>query len=63
MAGKGMMRIGAQLPDPFAQHILVQFQVACRLSDRDAPILHKPHCLKLELARKLPSLHVTPPVP
>lgn len=28
-----------------------------RLRHRNAPILHQPHCLKLELATELPSSH------
>src|SRR5579863_3843991 len=33
------------------------------LGIRDAPLFDQPHSLKLELARKLPSLHDPPPVP
>jgi hypothetical protein len=33
MAGEGMLRVGAQLPDPLAQNILVEIQVTRRLRD------------------------------
>src|SRR5690606_5302792 len=63
MTGKGMLRIGAEFPDPFAQHVLMQIQIAGGLRHRNAPILHQPHCLKLELAAELPSSHSHSPVP
>jgi hypothetical protein len=39
---------------PFAQYILVDIKVAGRLRHRNAPTLHQPHRLKLELAAELP---------
>src|SRR5260370_40703306 len=38
-------------------------QVLRGLHIRHAPFLDQPHSLKLELARKLPSLHDPPPAP
>jgi hypothetical protein len=31
MTGKGMLRISARLADPFAQHVLMEIQIAGRL--------------------------------
>src|SRR4051812_27636015 len=63
MAGKGMLRIGLKVPDPLAQHVAVNFQIAGSLRHRDPAFLHQLHGLKLELSRKLPSFHEPPPVP
>jgi hypothetical protein len=32
MAGKGMLSIGSELPDPLAQHVLMEVQIARRLA-------------------------------
>ena len=42
-----MLQIGAEFPDPFSQHILMQIQMAGGLRHRNASILHQPHCFKL----------------
>lgn len=58
-----MLRIGRQLSHPFAQHVLVQIQVTCRLTDRYATVLDQPHRLTLELAAERSSrCHEPPPV-
>lgn len=51
------------LPDPLAQHVLVQIQIAGSLRNGNTPILHQPHCLKLELGAELPSSRSNSPVP
>src|ERR1700722_14722641 len=38
-------------------------QIVRSLRIRHAPLFDQPHSLKLELARKLPPLHDSPPVP
>ena len=63
MAGKRMLRIVGELSDPFAQHVLVEIQIARRLRNRNTPILHKSYGLKLELAAEFPSLNSNSPVP
>src|SRR5690606_5362603 len=63
MAGKRMLSIGSELPDPLAQHVLVEIQITGSLRNSNAPILHQPHRLKLELAAELPSQHSHSPVP
>src|SRR6476659_1796511 len=63
MAWERMLRVGRQIPHPFAQHILMEVEIPRRLGDRHTPLLDQPHCLKLELATELPSLHWKTPVP
>jgi hypothetical protein len=58
-----MLRVLAQLPDPFAQHILVHVQIPRRLGDRYAALPDQTDRLKFELAALIPSLHVNTPVP
>src|SRR5271154_2088400 len=41
----------------------IHTEVVRSLRTRHAPLLDQPHCLKLELPCKLPSLHDSPPVP
>jgi hypothetical protein len=55
MAGQGMLRISVRIADPLAQHVLVQVQIPRSLRNRNATLLHQPHCLKLELAVEFPS--------
>src|SRR6478672_10264724 len=63
MAWERMLRVSRQIPHPFAQHILMEVEIPRRLGDRHTPLLDQPHCLKLELATELPSLHWKTPVP
>ncbi|MCO5164663.1 MAG: hypothetical protein M9939_26595 [Mesorhizobium sp.] len=58
-----MLSIGSELPDPLAQHVLVEIQITGSLRNSNASILHQPHRLKFELAAELPSLHSHSPVP
>jgi hypothetical protein len=52
-----------QLPHPFAQHVLMQIQIAGCLADRYATLLDQPHRLTLELAAECSSrCHAPPPV-
>ena len=50
-----MLRVGHCIPHPFAQHVLMQVQVARRLRHRHASFLDQPHSLKVELTAELPS--------
>jgi hypothetical protein len=58
-----MLRIGAELFHPLPQHILMNVQIACRLPNSNTALPHQLDSFKLELPRKLPSLHDPPPVP
>lgn len=51
------------IANPFAQHILVQVEIAGGLRHRYPALPHQLYRLKLELAAELPSLHSHPPVP
>ena len=63
MAGERMLRIVRKLPHPIAQLRRMNSQVFRRLRILHATLLDKPHGLKLELPRKLPSRHDAPPAP
>ena len=52
---KRMNRIGAEFLHPFAQHVLIEVEIAGRLCHRDASFPDKLHRLKLELATEFPS--------
>src|SRR5262249_22285383 len=58
-----MLRVLGQLLHPIAQLRRVNVQVLRRLHIGHASILDQAHGLKLELSRKLPSLHDPPPAP
>ena len=58
-----MLRIIRKRLHPTAQLRLMHTQILRGLRIRNASLLDQPHSLKLELSRKLPSLHDTPPVP
>src|SRR6266404_5921076 len=58
-----MLRIIRQRLHPVAQLRRMDTQVLRGLHIRHAAFLDQPHSLKLELARKLPSLHDPPPAP
>jgi hypothetical protein len=58
-----MLRIVGELLHPVAQLRCVDTEVFRRLHIGYATILDQAHRLKLELSRKLPSLHGHPPVP
>src|ERR1700704_1247569 len=63
VAWKGLLWILGELLHPIAQLRRVNVQVLRRLHIRYASILNQAHRLKLELPRKLPSLHDPPPAP
>src|SRR5262249_23168518 len=63
VAGKGVLRILGELFHPIAQLRRVNVQVLRCLNIGHASILDQAHSLKLELSRKLPSLHDPPPAP
>jgi hypothetical protein len=63
MAGERMLRILRKLLHSTAQLRRMNTKVFRSLRIRHAPLLNQPDSLKLELARKLPSLHDAPPVP
>src|SRR3954464_14906348 len=63
MARKRVLRIVAELLHPIAKLRRMHAQVLRCLPVRYAPILDQAHSLKLELPRKLPSLHDPPPAP
>lgn len=48
MAGRGMLRIPRQIGYPFAQHILMDIEIAGGLNYRPASSLNQPYRLKLE---------------
>src|SRR6476619_3967689 len=58
-----MLRVLGQLLHPIAQLRRVNVQVLRRLHIGHASIFDQAHGLKLELSRKLPSLHDPPPAP
>jgi hypothetical protein len=58
-----MLRVLGELLHPIAQLRRVNVQVLRRLHIGHASILDQAHGLKLELSRKLPSLHDPPPAP
>src|SRR2546430_4578088 len=58
-----MLRVLGQLLHPIAQLRRVNVQVLRRLHIGHASILDQAHGLKLELSRKLPSLHDPAPAP
>src|SRR5262249_27081794 len=63
VARESMLRVLGQLLHPIAQLRRVNVQVLRRLHIGHASILDQAHGLKLELSRKLPSLHDPPPAP
>src|SRR5436190_21686938 len=63
LLGERMLRIIRQRLHPVAQLRRMDTQVLRGLHIRHAAFLDQPHSLKLELARKLPSLHDPPPAP
>src|SRR5580704_7463713 len=58
-----MLRIIGKRLHPTAQLRLMHTEIVRGLGIRHAPLFDQPHRFKLELPRKLPSLHDTPPVP
>src|SRR5262245_65558678 len=58
-----MLRVVGELLHPLPQLRHVDVQVLRRLHIRYASILDQAYSLKLELPRKLPSLHGPPPAP
>src|SRR5437016_3593961 len=58
-----MPRIVRKRLHPVAQHRLMHTQILRGLPIGHAAILDQPNSLKLELACKLPPLHLPPPVP
>src|SRR5262249_27783788 len=63
VARESMLRVLGQLLHPIAQLRRVNVQVLRRLHIGHASILDQAHGFKLELSRKLPSLHDPPPAP
>src|SRR5262249_19123264 len=63
VAEKGVLRILGELFHPIAQLRRVNVQVLRCLNIGHASILDQAYSLKLELSRKLPSLHDPPPAP
>src|SRR4051812_46377040 len=63
VAWKGLLWIVGELLHPVAQLRRVNVQVLRRPPIGHASILDQAHRLKLELPRKLPSLHDPPPAP
>jgi len=63
VARKRLLLISLELLHPPSQHLATDIQIPCRLRDRDTALGHQLHGLKLELSRKSPSLHRSPPVP
>jgi hypothetical protein len=59
----GMLRIVRKLLHPIAQLRRMNTKVFCGLRIRSAAFLDQSNRLKLELPRKLPSLHDAPPAP
>ena len=57
MPGEGLSRIGAELLDPFAQHVLVDVQVTAGLRHRHPALPDKLDRLDLELSTELSSPH------
>jgi phage terminase small subunit len=57
MAGKGLHRIGAELLDPFAKHVLVHVQVTGSLCCRYPALLDQLDRVKLEFPTEPSSLH------
>ena len=62
MAGEGLSRVGAELLDPSAQHILMNVQVSGSPCRRYPALPDELHRLDLELSTKLPSPHDLPPL-
>lgn len=60
--GSASLRVHGKLLHPFAQHVLVNIQIARRLRNCDTALSHQPHRINLELADELPSLHRRPPI-
>src|SRR6476619_5411289 len=54
-------RLRSKLLHPFAQHVLVDIEVPCRLVSADTAVTNEPNRLDLELSTELPSLHRPPP--
>ena len=50
----------SKLLHPFAQLVLVDFEVPCRLGSADTAVTNEPNRLNLELSTGLPSLHPPP---
>src|SRR5262249_34461835 len=63
VARKGLVQILDELLHPIAQLRRMHTKVLRRLGIGHAPFLDQSHSLKLELARKLSSLHDPPPAP
>src|SRR6185312_395674 len=63
VAGEGMLGILRELLRPVPQLRLMHAQVLRGLRIRHASISDQAYSLKLELPRKLPTLHDPPPVP
>ena len=58
MRAEGQMSPNAA---PFAQHVLVSIEDACRMHYRDASLLEQPESFKLELPAEVPSGDQLPP--
>jgi hypothetical protein len=61
MAGEGMLRIGAELLQPFAQNIPMNVQLTGGLRHRDPAFPDQLDRLNLELPTESSSLHDPPP--
>jgi hypothetical protein len=61
MSGKRLPWIGGKLLHPFAKDILVNIQIARRLSYAHTAFPDQPNRLDLELTPKPSSLHMPPP--
>ena len=58
-----MLRVDLGLTTPFAQDVLVNFQIFCRLRDGHAALNNQLDCLKLEFSAEHPSrCRIPPPV-
>jgi hypothetical protein len=58
-----MPGISTKLLDSSSQHLAVDLMIMGRLGNRNTPLPDQIYCLKLELATKLLSLQLIPPVP
>ena len=62
VARKSLRRVRAIVLDPFAQHALMDIQIAGRLRYAEAAFTHLLHRLKLVIAAEFPLLHSIAPV-
>ena len=61
LSGEGLNGIGAELLDPFTQHILMNVQVPAGLRHRHPAFPNQLDCLNLELSSEPSSPHDPPP--